>query len=88
MGSKRYPALGEAPGDYVRGWHRYCPPRRPAGSESHPPRITMLTIALLLIQGLGFDRASWGSAIGPSQRRFRLVLVDNRAAGAAPRGPV
>jgi len=48
----------------------------------------MLTIALLLIQGLGFDRASWGSAIGPSQRRFRLVLVDNRAAGAAPRGPV
>jgi len=22
MGSDRYPALGEAPGDYVRGWPR------------------------------------------------------------------
>jgi 3-oxoadipate enol-lactonase len=42
--------------------------------------------ALLLIQGLGFDRAGWGPAIGPLQRRFRLVLVDNRGSGrsAAP----
>lgn len=33
---------------------------------------------LLLIQGLGFFyRAGWGPAIGPLQRRFRLVLVDN-----------
>jgi len=37
--------------------------------------------ALLLIQGLGFDRAGWGPAIGPLQRRFRLVLVDNRGSG-------
>ncbi len=42
--------------------------------------------ALLLIQGLGFDRAGWGPAIGPLQRWFRLVLVDNRGSGrsAAP----
>ena len=37
--------------------------------------------ALLLIQGLGFDRAGWGPAIGTLQRRFRLVLVDNRGSG-------
>ncbi len=37
--------------------------------------------ALLLIQGLGFDRAGWGPAIGLLQRRFRLVLVDNRGSG-------
>ena len=37
--------------------------------------------ALLLIQGLGFDRAGWGPAIAPLQRRFRLVLVDNRGSG-------
>lgn len=36
---------------------------------------------LLLIQGLGFDRAGWGPAIGPLQRRFRLVLTDNRGSG-------
>jgi 3-oxoadipate enol-lactonase len=37
--------------------------------------------ALLLIQGLGLDRAGWGPAVGPLQRRFRLVLVDNRGSG-------
>jgi 3-oxoadipate enol-lactonase len=37
--------------------------------------------ALLLIQGLGLDRAGWGPAAGPLQRRFRLVLVDNRGSG-------
>jgi 3-oxoadipate enol-lactonase len=37
--------------------------------------------ALLLIQGLGFDRAGWEPAIRPLQRRFRLVLVDNRGSG-------
>lgn len=37
--------------------------------------------ALLLIQGLGFDRAGWGPAIGPLRRRFRLALVDNRGSG-------
>jgi pimeloyl-ACP methyl ester carboxylesterase len=36
---------------------------------------------LLLIHGLGFDRAGWGPAIGPLRRRFRLVLVDNRGSG-------
>lgn len=40
--------------------------------------------ALLLIQGLGFDRAGWGPAIGSLQRRFRLVLVDNRGSGRSP----
>jgi pimeloyl-ACP methyl ester carboxylesterase len=37
--------------------------------------------ALLLIQGLGFDRAGWGPAIRSLQRQFRLVLVDNRGSG-------
>lgn len=37
--------------------------------------------ALLLIQGLGFDRAGWGPAAGLLRRRFRLVLVDNRGSG-------
>lgn len=36
---------------------------------------------LLLIQGLGFDRAGWGPAIRPLLRRFRLVLIDNRGSG-------
>ena len=36
---------------------------------------------LLLIQGLGFDRAGWGPAIAPLQRRYRLVLIDNRGSG-------
>jgi 3-oxoadipate enol-lactonase len=36
---------------------------------------------LLLIQGLGFDRAGWGPAVGHLRRRFRLVLVDNRGSG-------
>src|SRR5262245_14672506 len=36
---------------------------------------------LLLIQGLGLDRAGWGPALGRLQRRFRLVLVDNRGSG-------
>jgi 3-oxoadipate enol-lactonase len=36
---------------------------------------------LLLIQGLGLDRAGWGPALGPLQRRFRLVLPDNRGSG-------
>jgi 3-oxoadipate enol-lactonase len=40
--------------------------------------------ALLLIQGLGFDRAGWGPAIGSLQRRFRLVLIDNRCSGRSP----
>ena len=43
---------------------------------------------LLLIQGLGLDRAGWGPALGRLQRRFRLVLVDNRGVGrSAASGP-
>lgn len=38
---------------------------------------------LLLIQGLGFDGAGWGPAIRRLQRRFRLVLVDNRGSGSS-----
>jgi pimeloyl-ACP methyl ester carboxylesterase len=36
---------------------------------------------LLLIQGLGFDRAGWGPSIATLQHRFRLILVDNRGSG-------
>ena len=43
---------------------------------------------LLLIQGLGLDRAGWGPALGRLRRRFRLVLVDNRGSGrSAAAGP-
>jgi 3-oxoadipate enol-lactonase len=42
--------------------------------------------ALLLIQGLGFDRAGWGPAAGLLRRRFRLVLVDNRGSGRSTMG--
>ena len=41
---------------------------------------------LLLIQGLGFDRAGWGPAAGLLRRRFRLVLVDNRGSGRSTMG--
>jgi 3-oxoadipate enol-lactonase len=39
---------------------------------------------LLLIQGLVLDRTGWGPAVGPLQRSFRLVLVDNRGSGRSP----
>jgi 3-oxoadipate enol-lactonase len=44
-------------------------------------RATFRRPVLLLIQGLGLDRAGWGPALGPLQRRFRLVLPDNRGSG-------
>src|SRR5436309_11227562 len=36
---------------------------------------------LVLIQGLGFDRAGWAPVIPALRRRFRLVLIDNRGTG-------
>jgi pimeloyl-ACP methyl ester carboxylesterase len=36
---------------------------------------------LVLVQGLGFDRAGWEPILAPLQRHFRLVLVDNRGSG-------
>ena len=36
---------------------------------------------LVLIQGLGFDRMGWAPVIPALQRRFRLVLIDNRGSG-------
>ncbi len=36
---------------------------------------------LVLIQGMGLDRSGWEPVLGDLQRRFRLVLVDNRASG-------
>jgi 3-oxoadipate enol-lactonase len=36
---------------------------------------------LVMIQGLGFDRTGWGPAVRRLQRRFRLVLIDNRGSG-------
>jgi 3-oxoadipate enol-lactonase len=41
---------------------------------------------LLLIQGLGFDRAGWGPGARLLRRRFRLVLVDNRGSGRSTMG--
>lgn len=36
---------------------------------------------LVLIQGLGFDRAGWAPVLPALRRRFRLVLIDNRGSG-------
>jgi pimeloyl-ACP methyl ester carboxylesterase len=36
---------------------------------------------LVLIQGLGFDRAGWAPVLPALRRRFRLVLIDNRGTG-------
>jgi 3-oxoadipate enol-lactonase len=36
---------------------------------------------LVLIQGLGFDRSGWAPVTRQLQRRFRLLLVDNRGSG-------
>jgi 3-oxoadipate enol-lactonase len=36
---------------------------------------------LVLVQGLGFDRAGWEPVVGRLQRRYRLVLIDNRGSG-------
>jgi len=36
---------------------------------------------LVLVQGLGFDRAGWAPVIPALRRRCRLVLIDNRGSG-------
>ena len=36
---------------------------------------------LVLVQGMGFDRAGWGPVLRRFRRYFRLVLVDNRGTG-------
>ena len=40
---------------------------------------------LVLIQGMGLDRSGWEPVLRELQRRFRLVLVDNRASGLSDR---
>jgi 3-oxoadipate enol-lactonase len=40
---------------------------------------------LVLIQGMGLDRFGWGPVLRKLRRRFRLVLVDNRASGLSGR---
>src|SRR6266540_653954 len=42
---------------------------------------------LVLIQGLGFDHSGWQPVIRPLQRRFRLVLIDNRGSGRSDPPP-
>lgn len=44
---------------------------------------------LLLVQGLGLDQRGWAAQRYALGRRFRLVLLDNRGAGASdkPEGP-
>jgi 3-oxoadipate enol-lactonase len=44
---------------------------------------------VLLIHGLGYDRAGWGPALGILADRFRVVSFDNRGVGEsdAPPGP-
>jgi pimeloyl-ACP methyl ester carboxylesterase len=36
---------------------------------------------LVLVQGLGYDRAGWEPVLGPLGRHLRLVLIDNRGSG-------
>jgi 3-oxoadipate enol-lactonase len=40
---------------------------------------------LVLIQGMGFDRAGWQPVVPKLARHFRLVLVDNRGTGRSGR---
>ena len=40
---------------------------------------------LVMVMGLGFDRDGWEPVLPGLQHRFRLVLIDNRGAGAAAR---
>jgi len=40
---------------------------------------------LVLIQGMGLDRLGWEPVLRKLQRRFRLVLVDNRGVGHSDR---
>jgi pimeloyl-ACP methyl ester carboxylesterase len=40
---------------------------------------------LLLVQGLGYDRAGWDPVVPGLRRHFRLVLHDNRGSGASDR---
>jgi pimeloyl-ACP methyl ester carboxylesterase len=40
---------------------------------------------LVLIQGLGFDRAGWEPVTDALRRDFRLVLIDNRGSGDSER---
>src|SRR6266571_782942 len=40
---------------------------------------------LVLIQGMGLDRFGWEPVLRKLRRRFRLVLVDNRASGLSGR---
>jgi len=37
--------------------------------------------ALVLVQGLGFDRTGWSPVLSGLRRSFQLVLVDNRGSG-------
>jgi 3-oxoadipate enol-lactonase len=40
---------------------------------------------LVLIQGLGFDRAGWAPVLADLRPHFRLVLIDNRGSGRSDR---
>ena len=42
---------------------------------------------LVLVQGLGFDRAGWEPIVGHLKRHFRLVLIDNRGSGDSDPSP-
>jgi 3-oxoadipate enol-lactonase len=42
---------------------------------------------LVLVQGLGFDRAGWDPIIRHLKRHFRLVLIDNRGSGDSDPSP-
>ena len=43
---------------------------------------------LLLVQGLGYDRAGWDPVVPALRRHFRLVLHDNRGSGASDLSPL
>ena len=42
---------------------------------------------LVLVQGLGFDRAGWAPIVGHLKRHFRLALIDNRGSGDSDASP-
>lgn len=53
----------------------------------HSPLLKRRRPWLVLIQGLGFDRAGWEPILPRLRRHFRLVLIDNRGSGASDPAP-
>jgi 3-oxoadipate enol-lactonase len=53
----------------------------------HAPIFAIRRPWLVLVHGLGFDRAGWEPILAALRRHFRLVLIDNRGSGDSDPAP-